>query len=100
MGKSSLINLLTGQDHLAKVRGMSFALRLSPKRLQCRPTGGMEYERLGILRHPLTEQVSKTPGKTRTINHFLINETWYLVDLPGYGYARASEVGGAFCALK
>lgn len=33
---------------------------------------------------------SSRPGKTRTANHFLINESWYLVDLPGYGYAKAS----------
>lgn len=33
-------------------------------------------------------KTSSTPGKTRLINHFLINEGWYLVDLPGYGYAR------------
>src|SRR3990172_5560403 len=31
------------------------------------------------------------PGKTRLINHFLINNNWYLVDLPGYGYASASK---------
>ncbi len=36
-------------------------------------------------------KVSVTPGKTRTINHFLINSNWYLVDLPGYGYAKASK---------
>ncbi len=36
-------------------------------------------------------KVSGTPGKTRLINHFLINNEWYLVDLPGYGYARASK---------
>ncbi|MBI3142742.1 MAG: YihA family ribosome biogenesis GTP-binding protein [Bacteroidetes bacterium] len=35
--------------------------------------------------------VSGTPGKTRTINHFLINKTWYLVDLPGYGYAMTGK---------
>lgn len=34
---------------------------------------------------------SSTPGKTRTINYYLINDGWYLVDLPGYGYARASK---------
>ena len=34
-------------------------------------------------------KTSSTPGKTRMINHFLVNEDWYLVDLPGYGYARA-----------
>ncbi len=53
MGKSSLVNMLTGINGLAKVSG--------------------------------------TPGKTRLINHFLINESWYLVDLPGYGYARVSK---------
>ncbi len=53
VGKSSLINLLTGRKNLAKT--------------------------------------SVSPGKTRLINHFLINDTWYLVDLPGYGYARVSK---------
>ena len=53
VGKSSLINLLTGHGSLAKVSG--------------------------------------TPGKTRLINHFLIDDRWYLVDLPGYGYARVSK---------
>ncbi len=37
-------------------------------------------------------KTSQTPGKTQLINHFLINETWYLTDLPGYGYARVSKV--------
>ena len=50
VGKSSLINMLTGREHLAKT--------------------------------------SATPGKTILINHFLINKEWYLVDLPGYGYAK------------
>jgi GTP-binding protein len=50
VGKSSLINMLTGYKGLAKI--------------------------------------SVQPGKTRTINYFYINEGWYLVDLPGYGYAR------------
>ncbi|KAK9846476.1 hypothetical protein WJX81_004920 [Elliptochloris bilobata] len=36
-------------------------------------------------------KVSKTPGKTQCINHFLINSSWYLVDLPGYGYAKKSK---------
>lgn len=53
VGKSSLVNMLTGIKGLAKVSG--------------------------------------TPGKTRLINHFLINNSWYLVDLPGYGYARVSK---------
>ena len=36
-------------------------------------------------------KTSSKPGKTRLINHFLINNQWYLVDLPGYGYAKASK---------
>ncbi len=36
-------------------------------------------------------KISSTPGKTKLINHFLINNEWYLVDLPGYGYARISK---------
>jgi GTP-binding protein len=36
-------------------------------------------------------KTSQTPGKTQLINHFLINDSWYIVDLPGYGYARASK---------
>lgn len=53
VGKSSLINMLTGRKSLAKVSGK--------------------------------------PGKTRLINHFLINDKWHLVDLPGYGYAKVSK---------
>ena len=34
---------------------------------------------------------SSTPGKTRTINYYLINEQWYMVDLPGYGFAKVSK---------
>lgn len=36
-------------------------------------------------------KVSATPGKTQLINHFLINEKWYLVDLPGYGFAQVPK---------
>jgi GTP-binding protein len=36
-------------------------------------------------------KTSSRPGKTQLINHFMINETWYLVDLPGYGYAQAPK---------
>ncbi len=53
VGKSSLINMLTGRKNLA--------------------------------------MTSATPGKTLLINHFLINEEWYLVDLPGYGYAKRGK---------
>ncbi|WP_026933596.1 ribosome biogenesis GTP-binding protein YihA/YsxC [Christiangramia echinicola] len=53
VGKSSLINMLTGRKALAKT--------------------------------------SAKPGKTQLINHFLINNNWHLVDLPGYGYAQVSK---------
>ncbi len=53
VGKSSLINSLTGYKKLAKTSG--------------------------------------SPGKTITVNHFIINNEWYLVDLPGYGYAKRSK---------
>ena len=36
---------------------------------------------------------SATPGKTKLVNHFLINDSWYLVDLPGYGYAKTDKKG-------
>jgi len=57
VGKSTLINMLTGRNKLARV--------------------------------------SRTPGKTQLINYFEINETWYLVDLPGYGYAKVSKTNRA-----
>ena len=53
VGKSSLINMLTGRKNLA--------------------------------------MTSQKPGKTLLINHFIINDEWYLVDLPGYGYAKTSK---------
>jgi GTP-binding protein len=37
-------------------------------------------------------RISSTPGKTQIINHYLINDKWYLVDLPGYGYAKVSKI--------
>ena len=38
-------------------------------------------------------KTSQTPGKTRLVNHFRINDSWYIVDLPGYGYAKMPEKG-------
>lgn len=38
-------------------------------------------------------KTSATPGKTKVVNHFLINDSWYLVDLPGYGYAKLDRNG-------
>lgn len=37
-------------------------------------------------------KTSQTPGKTQLINHFIVNDEWYLTDLPGYGYAKVSKV--------
>ena len=70
---------------------------------KCPDTGLPEYAFIGrsnvgksSLINMLTHQkgLAKTsvrPGKTQLINHFLINNEWYLVDLPGYGYARTSK---------
>ena len=44
-----------------------------------------------LTRHKKLARTSSTPGKTREINHFLINDFWYLADLPGYGYARVGK---------
>lgn len=44
-----------------------------------------------MMNHKDLAKTSGTPGKTQLINHFLVNESWYLTDLPGYGYARVSK---------
>jgi GTP-binding protein len=44
-----------------------------------------------LTQHKKLAKISSAPGKTQLINHFLINEDWYLVDLPGYGYAKVSK---------
>lgn len=44
-----------------------------------------------LTRHKGLAMTSATPGKTMLINHFLINDSWYIVDLPGYGYARRGK---------
>ncbi len=74
-----------------------------PKESQCPNDGRPEFAFIGrsnvgksSLINMLTSKkglakVSGTPGKTQLINFFLINQTWYLVDLPGYGYARVSK---------
>lgn len=75
----------------------------SPRQDMCPTTGLPEYAFIGrsnvgksSLINALTERknlalTSSTPGKTMCINHFLINEKWYLVDLPGYGYAQRGK---------
>ncbi|MBW8358835.1 MAG: ribosome biogenesis GTP-binding protein YihA/YsxC [Weeksellaceae bacterium] len=45
-----------------------------------------------MMNHKDLAKTSQTPGKTQLINHFVVNEEWYLTDLPGYGYARVSKV--------
>ncbi|MCR4774176.1 MAG: ribosome biogenesis GTP-binding protein YihA/YsxC [Prevotella sp.] len=45
-----------------------------------------------LCQHKGLAKTSATPGKTMLINHFIINNDWYLVDLPGYGYAKRSKV--------
>ena len=44
-----------------------------------------------LTNHSKLAKVSGRPGKTQLINHFKINNTWYLVDLPGYGYAKVPK---------
>lgn len=44
-----------------------------------------------MMNHKDLAKTSQTPGKTQLINHFLVNESWYLTDLPGYGYAKVSK---------
>ena len=44
-----------------------------------------------ITRHSKLAKTSGSPGKTQLINHFIVNDEWYLVDLPGYGYAKVSQ---------
>lgn len=75
----------------------------SSKTDQCPADGRPEFAFIGrsnvgksslinmLTNHKGLAKVSGTPGKTRLINHFLINDEWYLVDLPGYGYAKASK---------
>ncbi|MCB0530073.1 MAG: ribosome biogenesis GTP-binding protein YihA/YsxC [Saprospiraceae bacterium] len=73
-----------------------------PKQSLCPKDGRPEFAFIGrsnvgksSLINMLTKKglakVSGTPGKTQLLNYFLINHTWYLVDLPGYGYARVSK---------
>src|SRR5574344_467561 len=46
-----------------------------------------------LCQHKNLAKTSSTPGKTLLINHFIINDEWYIVDLPGYGYAKADKLG-------
>ena len=78
-------------------------MKSSPEVGQCPSSGLPEYAFTGrsnvgksslinmLAGNRKLAKTSSTPGKTRLINHFLINTEWYLADLPGYGYARASQ---------
>ena len=46
-----------------------------------------------LCRNGRLAMTSATPGKTKVVNHFIINDSWYLVDLPGYGYAKMGQKG-------
>lgn len=46
-----------------------------------------------LCRNAKLAMTSSVPGKTKVVNHFLINDSWYLVDLPGYGYAKMNAKG-------
>lgn len=48
-----------------------------------------------LTNHSKLAKISSSPGKTQCINHFIINKNWYLVDLPGYGYAKVSKTNRA-----
>jgi len=75
----------------------------SPKVENCPPADKPEYAFIGrsnvgksSLINMITNQTklaktSSSPGKTQMINHFLINNSWYIVDLPGYGFAKVSQ---------
>lgn len=75
----------------------------SPNLRQCPHHDGPEYAFIGrsnvgksslinmLVGRKNLARISGTPGKTQLINHFIINEQWYLVDLPGYGFARVSK---------
>ena len=72
----------------------------SPDVKDCPKTGKPEYAFIGrsnvgksslinmLCHNPKLAKTSQKPGKTLLINHFLINDEWYLVDLPGYGFAQ------------
>ena len=78
-------------------------VKSSTKNSECPPDNLPEFAFIGrsnvgksslinmLLQRKDIAKTSGTPGKTRLINHFLINEQWHLVDLPGYGYAKVSK---------
>ena len=82
----------------------SAEFKISSSRADMCPQGNLpEYAFIGrsnvgksslinmLTKRPKLAMTSSTPGKTLLINHFLINKEWYLVDLPGYGYAQRGK---------
>lgn len=84
------------------IQSASFVIS-SPDVAQCPQHNMPEYAFIGrsnvgksslinmICHNPKLAKTSQKPGKTLLINHFLINDQWHLVDLPGYGYAQAGQ---------
>lgn len=83
----------------AKFAGSSTRVQQKPKRLLPefafigRSNVGKSSLINMLCRNGKLAMTSSTPGKTKVVNHFLINDSWYLVDLPGYGYARLGREG-------
>ncbi|MBQ3876914.1 MAG: YihA family ribosome biogenesis GTP-binding protein [Prevotella sp.] len=85
-----------------EIKSAAFALS-SPTESMCPKDVKAEYAFIGrsnvgksslinmLCRHKGLAKTSATPGKTLLINHFIINKEWYLVDLPGYGFAKRSK---------
>ena len=85
-----------------EIKSAEFVISNSDFR-KCPDTGLPEYAFIGrsnvgksslinmLVRNKSLAKTSVRPGKTQLINHFLINKSWYIVDLPGYGYARTSK---------
>lgn len=75
----------------------------SPDYTKCPPADKPEFAFIGrsnvgksslinmLTDHSKLAKTSGTPGKTQLINHFVVNKEWYLVDLPGYGFAKVSQ---------
>lgn len=85
-----------------QIKSVSF-VKSSSKWQECPEPNNPEYAFIGrsnvgksslinaMMNHKDLAKTSQTPGKTQLINHFLVNEEWYLTDLPGYGYAKVSK---------
>ncbi|KAL2621343.1 hypothetical protein R1flu_001548 [Riccia fluitans] len=97
-GSNIVMDMSMGRHHL--VKSAEF-VKSSPKESDCPKDGLPEFALVGrsnvgksslinvLVNRKELAQTSKKPGKTQLINHYRINRNWYLVDLPGYGFAKA-----------